>query len=47
MTNEAAILALVIGAFALFAGTLAWASWEESRENRKKQENAKTGSANS
>jgi hypothetical protein len=29
------ILALVIGAFSLFAGVLGWASWDESRRARK------------
>lgn len=30
-TTEIAFLALVVGALALFGGTLAWASWDESR----------------
>lgn len=46
MTNETAILALVISAFVLFGSVLAWASWEESRAARKKQQNEKTGRAN-
>ncbi len=46
MTTETAILGLVISAFALFGGVLAWASWEESRATRQKQKNAKTESAN-
>ena len=46
MTNEAAILVLVISAFVLFGSVLAWASWEESRAARKKQQSAKAGNAN-
>ncbi len=46
MTTETAILGLVISAFALFGGVLAWASWQESRAIRQNQKNAKTESAN-
>lgn len=34
-TNEIAFLALTIGALTLFAGTLGWASWLESRAKGK------------
>lgn len=33
--NDIAILALAVGTFTLFGGVLGWASWEESRNNRK------------
>lgn len=34
-TSGGAFLVLVIFAFSLFGGVLAWASWDESRRNRK------------
>ncbi len=36
-TNGNAFLILVICAFSLFGGVLGWASWDESRRNRKQQ----------
>ena len=33
-TNDIAFLVLVLSAFSLFGGVLAWASWMESRANR-------------
>lgn len=36
MTNaEIGMLALIVGALALFGGALAWASWEETRQRRR------------
>jgi hypothetical protein len=35
-TQEISFLVLVIGAFALFGGTLGWASWIEGRSPRGK-----------
>ena len=32
--QEISFLALVVGALLLFAGTLGWASWTESRNTR-------------
>lgn len=33
--NEIAFLALTLGAFTLFGGSLAWASWMESRAKKR------------
>ena len=35
-TNELAFLIAAISAFSLFGGSLAWASWMESREQKKR-----------
>lgn len=35
MTTDIGILVLVVGAFSLFGGVLAWASWDESRRARR------------
>lgn len=37
MTHDTAILILIISAFLLFGGVLAWASWDESRTARKRK----------
>lgn len=34
--NGTAFLVLAIGAFSLFGGVLAWASWMEYRENKQR-----------
>jgi len=34
--EDFAFLALVVGALSLFGGVLAWASWMEGREKRRK-----------
>lgn len=34
-TAEMGMLALIVGALALFGGALAWASWQEARQRRK------------
>lgn len=34
-TNEIAFLVLALSAFSLFGGVLGWASWMESRANRR------------
>jgi len=40
MSNETAILILIISAFSLFGGVLGWATWDYSRtEKQKKSEN--------
>lgn len=39
MPSETAMLALIISAFSLFGGVLAWATWDYSRtEKHKKSE---------
>ena len=35
--NDIAFLTLVVGALTLFGGVLGWASWDESRNNRKRK----------
>jgi hypothetical protein len=39
-TAEIAFLAIVVGAWALFGGVLAWASWMEGRETKARAEAA-------
>ena len=34
--NDAVFLAAIVGAFVLFGGALAWASWMESRAQKKR-----------
>lgn len=36
ITNGAAFVILAVGAFSLFGGVLAWASWMEYREKRRR-----------
>ena len=36
ISNETAFLVLAIGAFSLFGGVLAWASWMEYREKKRR-----------
>ncbi len=35
-TNDIAFVAFVVSALTLFGGVLGWASWEEGRNNRKR-----------
>jgi len=32
------VLTLVVGAFSLFGGILAWATWDESRNSRRRNQ---------
>lgn len=36
--SDIAFLALVVGAFVLFGGTLGWASWQQSRTARRSRQ---------
>ena len=42
MSSETALLVLIVSAFSLFGGVLAWATWENSRLTKQKK-GEKTG----
>lgn len=37
MSSDLGMLVLIVGALAMFAGVLGWASWEETRARRRNE----------